>query len=42
MLERALTAKVDEFLGCQRYARGGDLRGYSNGHQRRRQVAVGT
>jgi putative transposase len=42
MLERALTAEVDEFLGRQRYARGGDLRGYRNGHQRPRQVAVGT
>jgi hypothetical protein len=31
MLERALTAEVDEFLGRQRYARGGDLRGYRNG-----------
>ena len=36
MLERALTAEVDEFLGRQRYARGGDLRGYRNGHQRPR------
>jgi putative transposase len=42
MLERALTAEVDEFLGRQRYARGGDLRGYRNGHERPRQVAVGT
>jgi transposase-like protein len=42
MLERALTAEVDEFLGRQRYARGNDLRGYRNGHQRPRQVAVGT
>jgi hypothetical protein len=42
LLERALTAEVDEFLGRQRYARGGDWRGYRNGHQRPRQVAVGT
>ena len=42
MLERALTAEVDGFLGRQRYARGGDLRGYRNWHQRPRQVAGGT
>ena len=42
MLERALEAEVEEFLGRERYGRGGDFRGYRNGHQRPRTVAVGT
>jgi len=42
MLERALAAEVEDFLGRERYARGGELRGYRNGHARPRHVAVGT
>lgn len=42
MLERALEAEVVEFLGRARYQRGAEFRGYRNGFQRARQVAVGT
>jgi transposase-like protein len=42
MLERALEAEVVEFLGRNRYQRGSEFRGYRNGHQRAREVAVGT
>jgi transposase-like protein len=42
MLERALGAEVDEFLGRERYARGGEFRGYRNGYGRARSVAIGT
>ena len=42
MLERALAAEVDEFLGRERYARGGEFRGYRNGYGRARSVGVGT
>jgi transposase-like protein len=42
MLERALGAEVDEFLGRERYARGGEFRGYRNGYGRSRSVAIGT
>lgn len=42
MLERALSAEVDEFLGRERYGRGGEFRGYRNGHGRPRTVGVGT
>lgn len=42
MLERALAAEVDEFLGRERYARGEEFRGYRNGHGRARTVGVGT
>ena len=42
MLERALEAEVVEFLGRTRYQRGAEFRGYRNGFQRTRQVAVGT
>jgi hypothetical protein len=34
MLERALGAEVDEFVGRERYAGGGKLRGYLNGYGR--------
>jgi putative transposase len=42
MLERALAAEVDQFLGRERYVRGGEFRGYRNGHGRARTVGVGT
>jgi putative transposase len=42
MLESALEAEVREFLGRERYARGAGFRGYRNGYQRPREVAVGT
>ncbi|MBO0702931.1 MAG: transposase, partial [Candidatus Dormibacteraeota bacterium] len=42
MLERALEAEVEEFLGRQRYERGGDFRGYRNGYQRPRELALGS
>lgn len=42
ILERALSAEVDEFLGRERYARGGEFRGYRNGHGRPRTVGIGT
>lgn len=42
MLERALAAEVDEFLGRGRYARGGEFRGYRNGYGRARTVGIGT
>lgn len=42
MLERALEAEVDEFLGRQRYERGTDFRGYRNGYQRPRDLALGS
>jgi putative transposase len=42
MLERALAAEVDEFLGRERYVRRGEFRGYRNGHGRARTVGVGT
>ncbi len=38
MLERALAAEVDEFLGRPRYAPGGHATGYRNGHGREREV----
>ena len=34
MLERALSAEVDEFMGREPYARGGEFRGYRNGQGR--------
>ncbi len=42
MLERALAAEVDEFLGRPRYAPGGHATGYRNGHGREREVGIGT
>lgn len=42
MLERALEEEVEEFLGRQRYERGGDFRGYRNGYQRPRELALGS
>lgn len=42
MLQRALEAEVEEFLGRQRYERGGDFRGYRNGYQRPRELAIGS
>ena len=42
MLQRALEAEVEEFLGRQPYGRGPEFHGYRNGHQRPRQVAIGT
>lgn len=42
MLERALSAEVDEFLGRQRYARGDEFRGYCSGYGRSRTVGIGT
>ncbi len=41
MLHAALSAEVDEFLGRARYQRGGDFRGYRNGHLPARTVGVG-
>jgi len=42
MLEWALEEEVKEFLGRERYARSTEFRGYRNGFQRPREVAVGT
>jgi transposase-like protein len=43
MLERALAAEVDAFLGRGRYQRGGRRRrGYRNGYARPRQIGIGT
>ena len=42
MLERALAAEVDEFLGRERYARGPEFHGYRNGYNRPRTVGIGT
>jgi len=42
MLQRALEAEVDEFLGRERYQRGQEFRGYRNGHGRQRTVAIGS
>ncbi len=41
LLEAALTAEVDEFLGRARYQRVGQLRGYRNGHLPARSIGVG-
>jgi putative transposase len=42
MLERALEAEVDVFLGRLRYAPGGAETGYRNGHGRPREIGIGT
>jgi transposase-like protein len=42
MLERALEAEVDVFLGRLRYAPGGRETGYRNGHGRPREIGIGT
>ena len=42
MLQKALEAEIDEFLQRPRYQRGGDFRGYRNGHGRERTVGIGT
>ena len=41
LLEAALTAEVDEFLGRARYQRVGQLRGYRNGHLPARSMGWG-
>lgn len=41
MLQNALEAEVDEFLGRQRYERTDDKRGYRNGHLPARTIGVG-
>src|SRR5205823_23777 len=41
MLEWALEAEVEEFLGRERYARSTEFRGYRNGFQRPREVVMG-
>jgi transposase-like protein len=41
MLQDALEAEVDEFLGRRRYERSGEKRGYRNGHQAPRTIGVG-
>jgi transposase-like protein len=42
MLQWALEAEVQEFLGRERYQRGPAFRGYRNGHGRERTVGIGT
>jgi transposase-like protein len=42
MLQKALEAEIDEFLQRPRYQRGGEFRGYRNGHGRERTVGIGT
>lgn len=42
MLQRALEAEVEEFLGRQPYERTGEFRGYRNGHLPARAIGVGT
>lgn len=42
MLERALEAEVDVFLGRLRYAPRGTDSGYRNGHGRPREIGIGT
>lgn len=42
MLQRALDAEVDAFLGRLRYAPGGRQTGYRNGHGRAREIGIGT
>jgi transposase-like protein len=42
ILERALAAEVDAYLGRARYARGGPARGYRNGFGRPREIGIGT
>ena len=41
LLQAALRAEVDDFLGRGRYQRGGEFRGYRNGHLPERSVGVG-
>ena len=41
LLQVMLEAEVEAFLGRGRYERGGDFRGYRNGHQPPRSVGVG-
>lgn len=41
MLQAALEEEVEEFLGRRRYERGGEHRGYRNGHQPKRTIGVG-
>jgi transposase-like protein len=41
MLEAALAVEIDEFLGRSRYQRGGERRGYRNGHLPARTIGVG-
>jgi hypothetical protein len=42
MLQRALETEVEEYLQRPRYQRGGEFRGYRNGHGRERTVGIGT
>lgn len=42
MLQKALEAEIEEFLQRPRYQRGGEFRGYRNGHRRERTVGIGT
>jgi putative transposase len=42
ILERALAAEVDAYLGRARYERARAPRGYRNGHARPREVGIGT
>lgn len=42
ILEKALAAEVDAFLGCRRYERGVRRRGYRNGYARQREIGIGT
>lgn len=42
MLQKALEAEIEEFLQRPRYQRGGEFRGYRNGHGRERTVGIGT
>lgn len=42
MLQKALEAEVEAHLGRERYQRGGEFRGYRNGHARERRLAIGT
>lgn len=41
MLQQMLEAEVAEFLGRDRYERGGEFRGYRNGHHGERTIGVG-
>lgn len=42
MLERALEAEIDTYLGRGRYEAGGRQTGYRNGHGRPREIGIGT
>ena len=42
ILERALAAEVDAYLGRARYERTQPVRGYRNGYARPREIGIGT